>query len=349
MRVGVLGCGYWGSKHLRVLQSLPEVDGVVAIDTREDVRRDLLSSSDRLTAAASLEDALDSVDALVIATRPATHASLGLQAIEAGKHVLIEKPLATSSDDALRLIDAAEVADVTLMVGHTFEFNAGVWELKSLVQGQELGQIYYMDAARLNLGLYQSDVNVVWDLAPHDVSIMNYILDAVPSGVEAWGSRHAHAWLEDVAYVRLTYGDLDITANIHVSWLDPCKVRRVTVVGSHKMAVYNDLNSDERVRVYDKGVTQEDPPRSGLEMPLTYRHGSITSPYISFQEPLLLEDRHFIECIREKRQPQANGSSGLAVVRTLEAAERSLLTGTPVEIGPHPMATPGRYPELVAQ
>jgi predicted dehydrogenase len=335
MRVGVVGCGYWGSKHVRVLQSLREVDRVVVVDPRDQVREELLASFAGMTGARTLDEALDLVDAVVIATPPATHARLGHQAISAGKHVLIEKPLATSASEARDLIAGAEAAGVTLMVGHTFEYNAAVWELRHLVHSRELGRVYYIDAARLNLGLYQPDVNVIWDLAPHDVSILNFVLGDVPDTVEAWGARHAHSTLEDVAYLRLSYRDIGVTAQIHVSWLDPCKVRRVTVVGSRKMAVYNDLNQDERVRVYDKGVTHEDLRGDGPGAPMTYRYGSITSPHISFQEPLLLEDRHFIECITQGCEPTSNGASGLVVVSVLEAAERSLRSGGPVDLDPH--------------
>lgn len=332
MRIGVVGCGYWGSKHVRVLHGLAEVDQVAAIDPREDVRASLVATFPGLVAFPSLDAAVGHVDAVVLATPPATHASIGLQAIDAGIHVLVEKPLATSIGEAESLIAAAESAGVTLMVGHTFEFNPAVWQLRDMLQGDELGDIFYIDSARLNLGLYQPDVNVVWDLAPHDLSIMNFLLGSTPTHVEAWGSRHAHTALEDVAYLRVYYGDVGVTAQVHVSWLDPCKVRRVTVVGSEKMAVYNDLNQEERILVYDKGVTTNGNEGSGAS--LSYKDDGVTAPEVEFDEPLKLEDQHFIRSIVEGRVPATNGQSGLAVVETLVAAERSMRTGRSVEIRP---------------
>ena len=277
MRIAVVGCGYWGSKHVRVLQALAEVDRVVAVDSRRDRLVALKRAFPAIRTAEKFDDVLGQVDAMIIATPPQTHAMLGVKALQAGLGVLIEKPLATSTLDARVLVDTAEQFDAVLAVGHTFEYNAAVWKLRDLVDEDELGRIHYLDSARLNLGLYQTDVSVVWDLAPHDISISNYVLRRTPTVVQAWGSRHAHATLEDVAYIRLSYEHPDVTAHIHVSWLDPCKVRRTTVVGSSKMAVYNDLASEERVRVFDKGVVPAEEP-SMAQMPMSYRYGDIQSP-----------------------------------------------------------------------
>jgi predicted dehydrogenase len=332
LRIGVVGCGYWGSKHVRVLHGIPEVESVVAIDQREDRLRDLKRTFPGLGMFGSLDAALDEVDALVIATPPKTHVSIAVAAMEAGKSVLVEKPLATASADARRMVSTASERSLVLMVGHTFEYNAAVWTLRDLARGGELGRIYYLDSARLNLGLYQSDVNVVWDLAPHDVSIFNYVLGAKPAVVQAWGARHGHQWLEDVAYLRLQYREPEVTANIHVSWLDPCKVRRVTVVGSSKMAVYNDLSTDERVRVFDKGVV---PPGDGTalqDIPMSYRYGEIRSPYLLFEEPLSVQDREFVTCIMTGTRPRTDGQNGLDVVEVLECAEISLREGRPVQL-----------------
>jgi predicted dehydrogenase len=333
MRIGVLGCGYWGSKHLRVLQHVGGVDQVVAIDSREDRRLSLQRSFPSLPSFRDLALALPHVDALVIATPPSTHLSLALQGLRAGKHVLVEKPMTTSTASARRLIDEAETASLTLMVGHTFEYNAAVWKLHDVTTSGELGDVYYIDTARLNLGLYQSDINVIWDLAPHDISIINHLLRSKPTTVQSWGSSHAHAYLEDVAYLRMHYPELGIIAQIHVSWLDPCKVRRVTVVGSKKMAVYNDLADQERLRIYDKGVvaaSEQNALHGGL--PMSYRYGGIFSPFISLQEPLRIQDQHFLECIRTGRRPLTDGENGLAVVEVLEAATLSLRQGTPVSL-----------------
>jgi predicted dehydrogenase len=220
------------------------------------------------------------------------------------------------------------------MVGHTFEYNAAVWTLRDLIARGELGDLYYIDSARLNLGLYQPDVNVIYDLAPHDISIINYVLGRTPVAVEAWGCSHAHSRFEDVAYLRLYYDDMRMSANIHVSWLDPCKVRRMTAVGSKKMAVYNDLAAEEKIRIHDKGVVSpEDAGASMAEMPMSYRYGDITSPFVRFDEPLMVEDRHFAECIATGRPPRTDGVSGLAVVQVLECANRALREGRRVYLG----------------
>jgi predicted dehydrogenase len=221
---------------------------------------------------------------------------------------------------------------VVLMVGHTFEFNSAVWKLQDMVKSHELGELYYVDTARLNLGLYQSDVNVVWDLAPHDVSILNYVLDRRPSSVQCWGSRHAHRLHEDVAYLRLSYSDPAMYANVHVSWLDPCKVRRVTLVGSEKMVVYDDLSAEERIRIHDKGVVQMPGESNDAHPPMSYRYGDVVAPYLTINEPLAVEDRHFVDCILTGSRPVTDGANGLAVVEILECAQLSLDEHRPVQI-----------------
>ena len=331
MHIGVLGCGYWGSKHIRVLQQLTGVDQVVVIDPREERLRAIRRSFPWLQSYRDLDAALSQVDAVVIATPPSTHAGLALKAMAAGKHVLVEKPMATSAASGRQLVEAAQAAATPLMVGHTFEYNAAVWRLREAVEQGDLGNVYYVDTARLNLGLYQTDINVVWDLAPHDISIINHVLGSTPTTIQAWGSSHAHAYLEDVAYLRLRYAEPGITAQIHVSWLDPCKVRRVTVVGSRKMAVYNDLADQERLRIYDKGVVMA-AEQEEFSPPLSYRYGGIFSPFVAMQEPLSIQDEHFLDCIRTGRRPQTDGENGLAVVRALEAATLSLRMGGPVPL-----------------
>jgi predicted dehydrogenase len=331
MRLGVVGCGYWGSKHVRVLHSVPEVEQVIGIDPRRERLRELKRDFPALKTFEQLDEALNDVDAIIVATPPETHARVGMAAMQAGKSVLIEKPLATSTIDARQLVDMADRLGLVLGVGHTFEYNAAVWKLRDLVDSGDLGNVHYIDSARLNLGLYQADVNVIWDLAPHDVSICNYVLGSKPSRVEAWGCRHAHSFLEDVANIRLTYDDPNVTANIRVSWLDPCKVRRTTVVGSTKMAVYNDMSPDERIRVYDKGVVAADPPALA-SMPMTYRVGDIQSPYLRFEEPLLVQDREFASCVARGERPPTDGANGLAVVEVLEAAQISLRAGRAVHL-----------------
>ena len=343
---------------MRVLDGTEGVGEVALVDGRQDRLQALARNFKTAPRHSDLRSALPHVDAVVVATPPSTHVAVALEAIEAGKHVLVEKPLAPTSNGARRLIDAAAAAGVVLMVGHTFEYNPAVRKLRELVSSQELGELYYIDSARLNLGLYQSDVNVILDLAPHDVSIINNVLGRTPVAVQAWASRHAHRRFEDVAYLRLFYDDFfddrGMSANIHVSWLDPCKVRRVTAVGSKKMAVYDDLAAEERIRILDKGVSL--PPDGGnlTQPPTSYRYGDIVVPFISAEEPLAAQDRHFVECVESGTRPLTSGENGLAVVETLEAAELSRRLGRPVlleEVGSEEhrlFAIGSRVPAMVA-
>lgn len=331
--MGVIGCGYWGSKHVRVLSSLPEVESVVAID-RDESRREEMLARYADVAVSSLSMALPLVDAVVVAVPPSLHKDVAAEAIAAGKHVLVEKPLATNSSDAAEMVAMAEVAGVVLMVGHTFEFAAPLAELRRRIASGDLGTVQYIDAAWLNLGLYQTDINVLWDLAPHGISVCNYLLQSTPTHVGAWGSRHANGRKhEDVAMLQLHYSDPEVAAYIRVSWLDPAKVRRVTAVGSQKMAVFNDLAHAEPLRIYDRGVEGVEGPDYSAST-LTYRYGEIVSPHIAASEPLTQELTHFIEVIDKKTSPRVDGYNGLAVVETLEAADRAIAAGTIVEVLP---------------
>jgi predicted dehydrogenase len=341
LRVAVLGCGYWGSKHARVLQSLESVKTLVVVDADAERVRQVCASLPGAVGFASLDEALDEIDAAVVATPPTTHAAMAMRLIDAGKHVLVEKPMAAESADARRMIAAADARGVVLMVGHTFEYHSAVWMLREMIQAGEIGNLYYVDSARLNLGLYQSDVNVIYDLAPHDISIFNHILGGKPTSVHAWASRNAHPFLEDVAYLRLYYSQPGVCANIHVSWLDPHKVRRVTVVGSQKMVVYDDLESDERIRVHDKGVIREQANGDQTQPPMSYRYGDVISPYLTVNEPLKVEDEHFIDCAISGQRPQTHGENGLAVVEVLEAAQRSLLEGRSIPLTDVHETSPG--------
>jgi len=332
LRVAVVGCGYWGAKHLRVLSATESVTQVVGIDANRRRLEPVCRSVPGALCFDNIADALPHFDAAVIATPPLTHLPLARQLIAAGKHVMVEKPLATTASDAREMIAAAQQAGVVLMVGHTFEYHAAVWKLRDMLDRAEFGDLYYIDAARLNLGLYQSDVNVIDDLAPHDISIVNYILRRQPVAVQSWGSRNADRRFEDVAYIRLKYANPDVVANLHVSWLDPCKVRRVTVVGSQKMAVYNDLATEERIRIYDKGVLPDPSPVDDMTPPMSYRYGDVVSPFLAVEEPLAVEDRHFVDCALFGTKPMTDGANALAVVKTLECAQISLKEGRPVEL-----------------
>lgn len=334
LRLGVVGCGYWGSKHVRVLSSLPEVESVVAIDG-DEARRNEMTSRYADVAVPDLESALPLVDAVVVAVPPALHRDVAVEAIAAGKHVLVEKPLATTAEDAAELIAAADTAGVVLMVGHTFEFAAALNELRDRIGSGELGTIQYIDAAWLNLGLYQEDINVMWDLAPHGISVCNYLLGARPVSVGAWGSRHGNGGKnEDVAMLQLRYEEPDVTAYIRVSWLDPAKVRRVTAVGTRKMAVFNDLAHAEPLRIYNRGVETDEESEYSAST-LTYRYGEIVSPHVAASEPLSQELTHFLDVINGRVEPRVDGYSGLAVVEALEAADRALASGTIVPVERH--------------
>jgi predicted dehydrogenase len=330
VRVGVVGVGYWGVKHVRALEKVKGVSAVVAIDERLQDEPDASLAAMGIDQYGDLAAALPKVDALVIATPPSTHHSIGLQAIAAGKHVLIEKPLATNASEARALIGAADAAGVVLMSGHTFEHNAAVHKLRDLICERDLGQLYYLDCARLNLGLYRDDVGVIADLAPHDISIANYVLNSRPTTVTAWGSRFVGIEHEDVAFLRLDYADIGVRASIQVSWLSPVKVRRVTAVGSRRMAVYDDTAEDERIRIYDKSAipAENGEKRRGM----TYHQGDTVVPHVDFNEPLAVQDQEFVTCVRTGAQPTVDGLSGLSVVQVLDAAQISLHEQRPVSI-----------------
>ena len=329
LRVGVVGCGYWGSKHVRVLSCMPEVSSVAVIDRDPRTREKTVALFPTSTPYANLDAALPHVDALIVATPPQTHCDVGLKCLRAGKHVLLEKPIATSMSEALLLVEEARRSNLTLMAGHTFEFNPAIHELKRRIVAGELGRIHYIHSSRLNLGLYRSDVNVVWDLAPHDISIMNYLLDSVPTTVAAWASPNASE-IEDVAFLRFEYREIGVAGFAHLSWLDPKKTREVIVVGSKKMAIYNDL-VEEQLRIFDRGVMRPE-ELSSFERPLSYRYGDIVSPWIDFKEPLALEVQHFVSCVQRGIAPRTDGENGLAVIAALAAVDEAIATGAVVNI-----------------
>jgi predicted dehydrogenase len=343
-RVAVVGCGYWGSKHLRILSSIPDLGGVTAIDCDALTRKNIKTAFPMVEVCPDLTSALPHIEAAIIATPPCTHGELARQCLLSSKHVLMEKPIATSLADACSIQHIAMHSNLVLMAGHTFEFNPAVTELKRRIEMGELGHIYYIHSARLNLGLYRSDVNVVWDLAAHDVSIMNYLLGSVPSTVAAWGSQNAYPDLIDLSYIRLDYKDIGVTSYIHVSWLDPNKVRQVTVVGSKKMAVYNDM-IEERLRIFDRGVEPCEPRAICYERPLSYRYGDILSPHIEFKEPLMLEVQHFLRCIRTGTVPRTDGRNGIAVVAVLEAIDAALAKGDVARVRLLPSSSDRLAPE----
>jgi predicted dehydrogenase len=334
VRVAVVGYGYWGSKHVRVLSGRHDVS-VVVVDESEERREAAAVHHRGIGTAQCLADALDEVDAVIMATPPTTHAKLTLTALQAHRHVLVEKPLATSAAEAENLVAQAAESGVTLMTGHTFEYNSAVAKLKEIVTSGALGRVLYIDAARLSLGRYQPDVDVLWDLAPHDISILSHLLDELPASVSVWKQRNIGDRFADVAYMRMFFERAATHAVVHVSWLDPCKVRRVTLVGDQRMAVYNDLSDNERIRIYDSGVDlhQVDAPGAAHTMPVTYRSGDIVSPYLYFHEPLQVQDDHFVDCVRTGSRPRTPGERGLDIVRVLEAADAASVSGKVESVG----------------
>jgi len=263
------------------------------------------------------------IDAIVVATPIRTHYQLAKQALERGKHVFVEKPLADNSDRALELTRMADELGLTLMVGHTFLYNPAVEELRRLLQSGELGRVYYANAARTNLGLFQPDINVIWDLAPHDISILNYVFGSSPLRLSAHGSAFVRPGVQDVAHITLQYPG-DVLAHVHVSWLSPSKERHFTVVGDQRMVVYDDVAATEKIRIFDRGVDAPNHTSTFGEFQLSYRYGEIKSPHINWAEPLAVECHHFGEAILEGTRPKSDGRNGLQVVRALEAADASL-------------------------
>jgi predicted dehydrogenase len=329
--VGVIGCGYWGPQLIRNFQSIPGSDLRMVSDLSQARLDHVRGLYPAVTVTPDFTELLDSsVEAVAIATPVKTHFEMARQALLHDKHVMVEKPLTTDSAQAKELIAIAEERRRVLMVGHTFEYNPAVQYLKEYIESGKLGQVYYVNCTRVNLGIFQKDINVLWDLAPHDVSILLYVLGLKPDGVSARGSAYVQPNIEDVAYVTLNFPS-GVMADVRVSWLDPCKIRRITVVGSQKMIVYDDVEPTEKIKIYDKGVDK--PPYSDTmeEFRLSYRYGDITTPAIPGTEPLAIECAHFLDCVRRGAVPRSNGHVGHAVVRILESAERSLRSGGNVE------------------
>lgn len=332
MRVGIVGCGYWGSNHVRAFASLPEVTQLVVIDGRADIRRSMVRSHPHALAYRSLTEALDDVDAVVVATPPQSHFDMAAEAIDAGKHVLIEKPITVKADDAAELVRMADEAGITLAAGHTFLHSAAVKRLAEIIHSGDLGKIHYLDSARLNLGKYRTDVNVLWDLAAHDISITMEMLGEPPDTISAWGHRHTDCYSEDVGALRMSFEAQQVESTVRVSWLDPVKVRRTTVVGSQKMAVYDDVDVNAPIKVFNRGRRLLGPATQD-ELVVTYRHGEMTAPHIDSPEPLVVAATDFLRCCRTGETPVADGTAGLHVVAVLEASNRSLReNGAPVPV-----------------
>lgn len=328
--IGVVGCGYWGPNHIRNFLALRGMGAVVAAaaDRNPERRKHIAEVYPSVPLVEEAKTVIDDpeIDAVVIATPVSSHFPLAKAALLEGKHVLVEKPFVSDVAQAEELVRLAEAQQRVLMVGHTFEYAAAVNRIRHLIEDGELGEILYVRSLRVNLGILQPDVSVLWDLAPHDLSILMYVLQKSPTGVSAVGSSHYSKGLADVTSANVEFGP-DLMANIVCSWLDPRKVREMTIVGTKKMLVYDDVSANEKLRIYDRGV---DGPRhydSFGEFHYSYRYGDIVTPYLEEFEPLRAECSHFIECIKTGKSPRSSGQAGLAVVRVLAAAEESLRLG----------------------
>lgn len=329
INIGVVGCGYWGPNHIRNFDELPEANLTTICDVDENRLQKLKTKYSYLETTSNFMTLLrNNVDAVVIATPVNTHYKLAKEALLCDKHVLIEKPITANSQEALELIELAEKRNLVLMVGHTYEYHPAVDFLREKVSCGELGDIYGIDAERLNLGLFRPDVNVLWDLAPHDIGIILSLLNSQqPIAVSARGGYHADPDTCDVAYLEMLFSN-GTTGHVHVSWLHPRKIRQVTIVGSKKMAVYDDISESEKIHIYDKGLAI--PPNENgkcTNWPPTYRYGDVVIPFISNTEPLRAECNHFITCIKEGSRPKTDGFMGFRIITILEAADRSLCNG----------------------
>lgn len=323
LRLGLVGYGYWGPNLARNFHQLPEA-WLVACADADNARLNEAARLYSLQQTANDARALienPTLDALVIATPARSHFELVSQALDAGKHVLVEKPLALTSADARALTDLAQKNKRVLMVGHTFEYNPAVWKIQELLDAGALGELYYIYANRVNLGRVQTDINALWSIAPHDVSIMLALLKQMPLSVSAHGATYLHQGIEDVVFALLNFPN-SIVGHIHASWLDPSKTRQMTFVGSEKMIVYDDVDPEAKIKIYDKGVYKRGDAFG--EFQLRVRSGDLYIPKIDLTEPLKYECAHFLECIRDNKTPRTDGENGLRVVRVLEAAQESL-------------------------
>ncbi len=324
IRIGVIGYGYWGPNIVRNLQKVQGARVDIICDKSPEMLRRVRQAHPETTVTTDANDILCSpkIDAVAVITPVWTHFQLAKTALENGKHVFVEKPFTSDSAQAEELIELAETKGLVIMVDHTFLFTGAVKKIRQLIDEQVLGPLYYYDSTRVNLGLFQHDVNVIWDLAPHDLSIMDYLLGGKAEAVSATGQRHLNGH-EDIAFMTVYFPN-NVIAHINVNWLSPVKVRTTLIGGEKKMLVWNDLAADEKIKIYDKGV--EIKTREGVyEALVSYRSGDMWSPQLEQTEALRLELDYFVECISESnRQPINDGHAGLRIVKMLEAANHSI-------------------------
>jgi predicted dehydrogenase len=325
INVAVIGCGYWGPNLVRNFHEVPDAQVAIVCDTDRN-RLDFIKKrypSLKVTKDARTIFDDPEIDAVCIATPVVSHFELAHQALLHDKHVLVEKPMTRHIHEAEELIKVAEERKRVLMVGHTFEYHGAVRKIKEIVEKGELGKVFYVDSSRLNTELFRGDINVLWDLAPHDISILLFVLEKKPIALRAEGRCYIREGIEEVAFLTI-YFPQNIVAHIHVSWLAPLKFRRTVIVGSKKMILYDDLDYSDKVKVYDKGVEVVEDVNSLLGRQLLFRTGDVSVPRLDQTEPLRRECTHFIQCVREGRRPQTDGRVGLEVVKVLDAAQRSM-------------------------
>lgn len=333
VNIGVIGCGAWGANLVRNFYENPEANLLYCCDSNPEILRNIAQKYPEVNTVSNLEKVLDNKDiqAVVIATPLATHFQIAKKALEAKKHVYIEKPITSSSEEAKELINTAQGVRRHLMVGHLLKYHPAVAKLKELIRSKELGEVYYIYSQRVNLGKIRKDENALWSFAPHDVSVILYLLEEEPETVNAVGESYLQKDIEDVVFVTLRFKDKRI-AHIQLSWLDPHKIRKVTIVGSKKMAVFDDMETTEKIKIYDKGAVLPGQFLSYAET-ITLREGDIYIPYLKMEEPLKIECQHFLDCIQRNKKPLTDGEDGLRVVRILEAAQKSLMNqGRPVRL-----------------
>lgn len=325
IKVAVVGAGYWGPNIIRNFYQNPACEMAVCADLDENRLAHMKRLYPNIAVTTDYGDIVNdpSIDAVAVCTHVSAHYPLARRALEAGKHVLVEKPLTAKVDEAEHLVELAGANGSVLMVDHTFEYTAGVNKMKEIIQSGLLGDILYVHCSRLNLGIFQRDINVVWDLAPHDLSMILYATGLRPTSVRTVGMKLLHPKVEDVAFVTLNCGDR-ASAVIHVSWVDPLKIRRVSVVGTTQMLVYDDLDTLGKIQIYDKGV--DNPPHYDTygEFLCSYHYGDIHIPRLQEAEPLSVMCRHFLECIESGAKPRSDGESGLRMVRLLAASDQSI-------------------------
>jgi predicted dehydrogenase len=333
IRVAVIGAGAWGINHVRAMSRAKDAELVLVCDSNEAARIRAATIAPNARIGCDFADALTApdVDAVVVATPAKDHAEQARMALNANKHVLVEKPLALDAGDAHAVVSAAETHKRVLMVGHLMLFHPGLEKLKSMIDSGELGRIYYIYSLRVNLGRVRQDENALWSLAPHDVSMIEYLLGDEPDSVSARGGTYLQSRIEDVVFVNLRFRS-GVSAQIQVSWLDPRKERRLTIVGSQKMVEFDDVHPVEKIRIYDKGFDRP-PAFTEYAQYLSIRNGDIHIPQIAMVEPLERQTRHFLDCITHGSRPITDGQSALRVVRVLEAAQKSLESdGAPVSL-----------------